>query len=165
MRFAAKPSSLLVLAVLLSTPAAAVLLAQTARAADGKMLGAQICELGPAAAGTFLRHNLDGIEMAGASGTVVCTMVRDNVTNTNGLSDVELTVFDPSAGGSVVCDLVAQDRNGSPLKIVRRSSTRNGVQTLDWGGSMNLSASKGTYSFICNLPPGARLSSIYFNEF
>lgn len=155
--------SLLLLAVVAVVMVGAV--PRRSLAADGKILGGQVCELGPAPSSATVRYDSDGIEMVSTGGTVMCTMIRDNVTNTNGLSDVELSVNDPTGGGGVICDLLAQDRHGTPVKVVRRTSSRNGPQVLDWGGSLNVGASKGTYSFICLLPPGGRISSLYFNEF
>jgi hypothetical protein len=48
---------------------------------------------------------------------------------------------------------------------VHRVSTRTGTQTLDWGGSITVSASKGYYVVNCNVPNNGTIHSLFHNEF
>jgi hypothetical protein len=103
--------------------------------------------------------------ISGAPIDVVCTLFRDNTTNTNGMQDLEMAIQDPSASpGGFICDAVAQDRKGLTTKVVRRTNTGVKDQVLDWGGSVNVSVSKGHYAVRCTVPNGGTIRSIYYQE-
>src|SRR5216110_2118390 len=69
--------------------------------------------------------------ISGAPVDILCTLFRDNTSNTNGMQDLELAIFDPStAPGGFICDAVSQDRVGSARKVVRRTNTGVNNQVL-----------------------------------
>src|SRR6185436_5572158 len=113
-----------------------------------------------------VQYTSAGVEnISGAPVDLVCALFRDNTTNTNGMQDLEVAVTDPSAApGGVICDAITQDRKGSATKVVRRTSTAVGNIVLDWGGSVNVSVSKGHYAVRCTIPNGATLRSIFYLE-
>jgi hypothetical protein len=113
-----------------------------------------------------IEYTTAGVQnISGAPVDILCTLFRDNTTNTNGMQDLELAITDPStAAGGFICDAVSQDRTGNAKKVVRRTNTGVGNQVLDWGGSVNVSVSKGHYAVRCTVPNGATLRSIYYLE-
>jgi hypothetical protein len=132
--------------------------------ADGKIMFANECQLAGDAGGR-LTYLVGGVtNSSGINRDVVCGIVRDNTTNTNGLSDLEMSVTDPTTG-SFFCDAISADRTGNLLKVVRRTSTRMGVQTLDWGASLNVSSSKGHYAITCTVPANGIIHNVFANEF
>jgi hypothetical protein len=100
---------------------------------------------------------------SGAAAAVVCAIVRDNTSNTNGLRDAEVAVTD--ATGTMTCSAVAVDRAGNLLKSVGLTIPGTGSRIIDFGSSLNLSVSRGHYQVTCNLPNNARIHSVYYDEF
>jgi hypothetical protein len=132
--------------------------------ADGKIINSTNCQLAGDAAGR-LSYLVGGVmNISGINHDVMCGLLRDNTTNTNGISDLEMSVSDPTTG-SFFCDAVSADRNGNLLKVVRRTSTKSGAQILDWGASLNLSASKGHYAITCTVPNNGVIHNVFVNEF
>lgn len=117
--------------------------------------------------GTGLIYDFNGVTVATGTGgepvDIICTLFRDNTTNTNGMQDLEMSVFDPTTG-SIFCDAMSLDRKGIQKKVVRRQSSVVGESVLDWGGSVNLSVSKGYYAIRCRVPNGGAIRSIYYLE-
>jgi hypothetical protein len=111
----------------------------------------------------FATYRTDGVEMTGSSGQILCSLFRDNTTNTNGLQDLEVSVNDPTTG-SISCLAVSTRRDGSSLKTAERRATKTGEQILDFGGSLSSSVSKGHYSITCSMPLGAVIHNIFYLE-
>jgi hypothetical protein len=100
-----------------------------------------------------------------ANADVVCSLFRDNTTNTNGMQDMEMAIDDPTPmPGTFSCDAISLDRKGLTKKFANRKSTIVGEQVLDWGGSVNASVAKGHYAVRCTIPPGGSIHSIYYLE-
>jgi hypothetical protein len=78
------------------------------------------------------------------------------------MQDLEMSINNP--GGTVTCDAFTTDRRGEQLKVVRRVTSNIGEVVLDWGSSLNLSTSKGTYAIFCSIPNGATIHSIFYVE-
>jgi hypothetical protein len=137
----------------------------SSRGLDGKIAGPTACQLGASTAGARLSYNTSGVtNVSTVNVNVVCTLVRDNTTNTNGLSDLEMVVTAPAAG-NFDCTALAEDRGGNPVLAVHRMSDRTGTQVLDWGASITVSASKGYYVVNCDVPVNGVIRSIFHNEF
>jgi hypothetical protein len=117
--------------------------------------------------GTGLIYDYNGVTVATGTGggpvDIVCTLFRDNTSNSNGMQDLEMSVFDPTTG-SIFCDAMSLDRKGIQKKISRRQTSVTGESVLDWGGSVNVSVSKGFYSIRCQVPNGGAIRSIYYVE-
>jgi hypothetical protein len=117
--------------------------------------------------GTGLIYDFNGVTVATGTGgeavDIICTLFRDNTTNTNGMQDLEMSVFDP-LGGQIFCDAMSLDRRGVMKKVSRRQSSVVGEATLDWGSSVNLSVSKGYYAIRCRVPNGGAIRSIFYQE-
>ena len=141
-----------------------VALARHSIGADGKILGTTDCQLSGDAGGR-LTYLVGGVtNSSGINRDVICGVVRDNTTNTNGISDLEMAVSDPTTG-SFFCDAISADRNGNLLKVVRRTSTHSGPQILDWGNTLNVGGNKGHYAITCTVPANGVIHSVFVNEF
>src|SRR5678815_4188174 len=68
--------------------------------------------------------------------TVNCPIVRDNSSNTNGLSDLEITASVPT-GGQIDCRAFSYSRFGSILFNVDKIGSAGTNQTLDYANSLN----------------------------
>ena len=133
---------------------------------DGKIGGPTACQLGASVSGARLAYASSGVtNVSGVNVGVVCALVRDNTTNTNGLSDLEMVVTAPAGGGNFDCTALAEDRNGNPVIAVHRTTTSAGTKVLDWGGSITVSASKGYYIVSCDVPANGIIRSVFHNEF
>lgn len=116
------------------------------------------------AGGSGLIYNSLGVtNAAGINVDIICSLFRDNTTNTNGMQDLELSVNDPTTG-SFFCNALSQKRDGMLVKQVPRQSTKTGEQIIDWGGSLNASVSRGHYAVRCTVPNGGVIHSIYYQE-
>jgi hypothetical protein len=130
--------------------------------ADGKVMAPSACR--PAGnVTTGLSYGAGHVtNTSGATMDIVCPIARDNVSNGNGLSDLEVAVND--ATGTMSCDGLALDRAGNILKSASRTTPGTGPQVLDFGSTLNLSADRGHYSVICHVPNGSRIHSVFFGE-
>jgi hypothetical protein len=116
------------------------------------------------AAGNGLTYDSVGVtNISGAPAEVLCSLFRDNTSNSNGMQDLELSVKDPTSG-SVICDAQSLDRKGVIKKQVRKQTSVTGESVLDWGSGVNVSVSKGFYVIRCTIPNGATIRSIYYVE-
>src|SRR4051812_45503140 len=111
--------------------------------AANTVLGSTVCVRADVvgASGSGLVYTTYGVNnISGASADVVCTLFRDNTTNTTGMSDLELSITDPSTvAGTFTCDAISLDRKGLTKKIVNRKNTAIGDTVLDWGATVNIS--------------------------
>jgi hypothetical protein len=145
---------------------AALLVPGRSMGLDGKIAGPTSCQLGASVAGARLSYLTSGVtNVSGINVNVVCALVRDNTTNTNGLQDLEMSVTAPAGGGNFDCTLLSEDRQGNPVLAVHRTTTRPGAQVLDWAGSITVSTSKGYYILNCDVPNNGTIHSIFHNEF
>jgi hypothetical protein len=131
------------------------------------VLGPTVCVRANSNGNGGLEYTSAGVaNTSGASLDVVCSLFRDNTTNTNGMQDLELAITDPTstAPGGFICDGITQDRTGSATKVIRRTSTKLGNSILDWGGSVNVSVAKGHYAIRCTVPNGGIIRSIFYQE-
>lgn len=100
---------------------------------------------------------------------VACPMARHNLSNTNGLSDVEVRLHTGSDLGTwLYCDVDSIDTAGNLVKSVRREITvtqRGQAIKLDFGTSLNVSRANGSYAVWCELPRGAGLIQTRFTEY
>jgi hypothetical protein len=136
--------------------------------AASTVLGATVCVTADVVggAGSGLLYSSGGVSnVSGRQADIICSLFRDNPINTNGMQDLELSISDPSTGpGGFICDALSLDRKGSTKKVVRRTNTAVGESVLDWGGSVNVSVSKGYYLVRCSVPNGGWIRSIYYLE-
>jgi hypothetical protein len=145
--------------------AAALVLPGRSMGDDGKVGGPTSCQLGASVAGARLAYVTSGVSnVSGINVNVVCSIVRDDTTTTTGLSDLEMTVTAPAGGGNFDCTALSEDRNGSPLIAVHRTTSRAGTQVLDWGAAVSVSASKGYYIVNCDVPANGIIHSLFHNE-
>jgi hypothetical protein len=132
---------------------------------DAKVMGGTACRRASTGTMLGLQYTTDGVvNVSGQSMQVICSILRDNTGNTNGLAGLQVGVTDTTSGG-IACDAVADDPKGNPVIVTRKSSTKLGAQVLDFGTTVSKSAAKGYYSLNCSLPNGAKISSIYSNEY
>lgn len=95
--------------------------------------------------------------------TAVCSLIRDNTTNTNGLSDLEVRLL-KSGSESQTCTAYVHDKFGNLLKAVPRTATGTGAKTLDWEAKVDTSSDSAYYSVRCDLNANTTLGSIYWKE-
>jgi hypothetical protein len=98
-----------------------------------------------------------------------CGIARHNVSNTNGLQDLELKFRSFGGSGSVTCTAFSMSTIGNVLI----SSTINSAgQTIDWGNAINVSTARGAgavsaasvYSIDCEIPARIGITSYYVKE-
>src|SRR5690349_21426617 len=81
--------------------------------AASSVVGSTVCVRADVvgASGSGLVYTTYGVNnVSGLSVDVVCTLFRDNTSNTNGLQDLELSITDPSSGpGGFICDAISLD--------------------------------------------------------
>lgn len=152
-------------AVVLVAMAVGTVLIAKAQAATS-VLGSTVCVREGNAGSSGLEYLSSGvINSVGAPANVICSLFRDNTTNTNGMQDLEVSIFDPSGtAGGVTCTAFSFDRLGVIRKKVDRTATATGNIIIDWGGSVNVSVTRGHYAIRCTLPAGATLRSIFYTE-
>jgi hypothetical protein len=136
--------------------------------AASTVLGSTVCVRAEVvgAAGSGLEYTSGGVNnISGANVDVICALFRDNTSNTNGMQDLELSITDPSSGpGGFSCDAISLDHKGLIKKIVTRKNTVVGDSVLNWGSTLNVSVSKGSYAIHCSMPNGAWIRSMYYVE-
>jgi hypothetical protein len=94
--------------------------------------------------------------------TIVCSLFRDNTSNTNGMQDLEISLFDQTGGTK--CAAFSFDRKGFTKKMIEKVNSTVGEAVIDFGGALNASVSKGYYAVSCSLTPQSILRSIYYVE-
>jgi hypothetical protein len=141
---------------------AALAAARPALAADGKIVSPSACHPAGSAV-TGLTYGAGHVTNSSSGNIdIVCPIVRDTVSNGNGLSDVEVAVTDPT--GTMSCEALAVDRAGNILKSAPKTTPGTGPQIIDFAATLNVSANKGHYAVICHTPAGARIHSVYYEE-
>lgn len=98
----------------------------------------------------------------GSARYIVCPLTRLNVTNTNGIRNVEITVDNRS--GAMSCSIASQDRFGGYIRSVNRTPAL-GRQTLSWGNSVYASVAYGSYSALCFLGMGDVIYTLRLDEY
>jgi len=98
----------------------------------------------------------------GSSRYIVCPLNRFNVTNTNGIRNIEVTVNNRS--GAMWCGVASQDRFGGYIRSITRTPAP-GRQILSWGDSVNASVAYGSYSVFCVLGRGDGIYTIRLDEY
>jgi hypothetical protein len=89
----------------------------------------------------------------GSSITIVCPIIRDNTSNTDGMG-FSMKVVN-STGNTFTCTLQSFDETASVVKSVSRSTSGVGYQVLEWNHSLDESTVDGSYQVWCTVPPGA----------
>lgn len=101
---------------------------------------------------------------------VVCGLVRDFTTNTNGLVDLRVNVFDANPNGDVHCGASSYGPDGttgfSVGSVGSGTAFAGGYTQLVFASpiQLNQSWSGGTYEIECAISPGTRIVSVYYIE-
>jgi hypothetical protein len=133
-----------------------------ALAADGKIVSPSACHP-TGSVTTGLTYGAGHVtNNTGGNIDIICPIVRDVVTNGNGLTDLEIAVSDNS--GTLSCEALSVDRTGAIGQSVPRSIPAAGHQIIDFGAALNTSSNKGHYAVICHTPAGAAIHSVYYEE-
>ena len=97
---------------------------------------------------------------------VVCGIDRFNLTNTNGLRDLDIRLNNQSGETvSLACTAYSARPDGSAIKIVNQPATFIGPHRVDFGDSLDLSVAYGAYSVACSLPRSVVLNNILQREY
>jgi hypothetical protein len=98
---------------------------------------------------------------------VLCPIVRDNTTNTDGLRNVTVRVFIP-VGQVAYCSPTSRGPFGQTTDAFRQDlfSSGSGNQSLEFKDQQRLTRSfpLGPYDLFCILPPGGILFSYFVTE-
>jgi hypothetical protein len=96
-----------------------------------------------------------------------CGLQRNLPLTTAGLSDLEIRFTGHNTtSADTICSGISLRPDGTIVKSVSKTITvpPTGTVTMDFGGAVNASASKGTYFVTCMLPFTVHLNSIYHSE-
>ena len=93
---------------------------------------------------------------------VICPVVRDNTSNTNGTQNFTVRVVS-NGNDDVICTSYSTDEDGQLIDNVTATTDSNVPETLNI--DLSLSADKGTYSMRCVLPPGSMIINYRVNEY
>ncbi len=147
---------------LASVVTATSLLPRTAHAIE-KMQPASACQVLDEA-NTAIGRGASDIGSTSGAFSISCPLLRDNTTNTNGITPFWLRVNKGDAT-SRTCTAYAADGYGNILKSVSKSVSGTGVQTFDWGTSFNVSSANGaTYAVSCTFGALDFGENMYWNE-
>jgi hypothetical protein len=135
--------------------------------ADTKSYPGSVCQpiWGPEnVQGQGLFHENPGIRnSASSSRLVLCPLERDNTGNGNGLLDLSLGAAVTT--GPITCVALSFSQLGSVIKSVFQQSSGNNVNTtISFSSTLNQSSNLGVYDLQCELPSGAAILSINYNE-
>jgi hypothetical protein len=131
---------------------------------DGKVIGATYCAAENNDPLGFQFASNGATNVSGGSLDLVCSLPRDNTTNTNGLSDLQIVVTDPT--GHMSCVVFAYDANDNVFTAVEaQPDLIVGTKIFDFGSSLGFSVAKGHYEVRCTLDNNAILHSILVNEY
>ena len=111
----------------------------------------------------------EGFIATSTSGTdeATCPIIRDTTGDTNGASDIEMSLVD-GGSGTAYCTAYSMSRTGSVLDSSSRSRSSTGK--LDWGSSINVSVAHSSstpgssYAIVCDLPGWWWITNYYANE-
>jgi len=104
----------------------------------------------------------------GPYSVIVCSIVRDNVSTTNGLAALEVLYTSRStvAGDQLLCQLTSfTDRwkANTPTTSISKIGPIGAKQVLSFG-ALAKSIDRGKYELLCELPSDTTIFSIYYKE-
>jgi hypothetical protein len=111
---------------------------------------------------------------AGDNAIVSCPLDRFNISNTNGLQDLDVRVFNfVAAPKSVTCTAVAlRPTDATLVKTVTKTvavpayaGPNTGHVIVDFGSSVNVSAAYGSYYVECEIPTGTGIANVLMREY
>jgi hypothetical protein len=105
---------------------------------------------------------------------LLCGIDRFNLTNTNGLRDLDIRLYRssaPDANGDLTqdtettCQAFSIRPDGSVSAQVDQTTRGQGPYRMDWNGALNMSVPYGSYSVLCLMPKNTRLINILQREY
>lgn len=140
-----------------------IILGTTAALAASKTVPTSACQTLDGRDARLARSENE-ITSIGSDFTISCPILRDNTTNTNGLSALQLRVKKADTA-TRSCTAYASDGFGSQLKSVTKTVSGTGVQPFDWGTTFNVSSANGAnYAVVCTLGAEDFGEGIYWTE-
>lgn len=134
-------------------------------AVDGKVHPGSMCQpsdysdaSGLSTGGGFMKN------IGSVAKFVTCPVIRDNVTNTNGISRAKMVVYNSQSGSTTYCYLYSRSPSGGYIES-EYSGVWTGVGHYTWNMDLDSSADRGLYYFSCYLSPGARVTAYTVDEF
>jgi hypothetical protein len=103
------------------------------------------------------------IGSGGTAYVAVCSLIRDNTTNTNGLVALQVRV-DKGDTSSRQCTATVHDGYGSITKSVVRSVSGSGVRAFDWTTTVNTSSASAYYTITCALGGNDLIKTLSWDE-
>lgn len=95
---------------------------------------------------------------------VVCPIVRDNISNTNGTRSARIAIYNTRVfRGDVGCTLWSSDRFGQGIDAKAVYAKYKGYEELEV--DVNTSVLGGTYALTCYLPPESAILSYRVDEY
>ena len=110
---------------------------------------------------------------AGGNAIVSCPLDRFNISNTNGLQDLDVRIYNFfAAPKTVTCTAVAlRPTDATQVKTVSKTVTvpantgPNSGYNFDFGSSLNVSAAYGSYYVQCEIPSGMSIVNVLMREY
>lgn len=102
--------------------------------------------------------------------TAHCPIVRDVVSNTDGLTNITVYGYDNSTTGQVSCSVVSSSADGvqtfstTSLGTGIAAVSMNGSTALNFGSNMNHSFNGGHYDVLCTVTGACSISGITYVE-
>lgn len=99
--------------------------------------------------------------------TAHCPIVRDVVSNTDGLSNITVYAFDNSPTGQVSCSVWSASPDGVQTFSTTSLATGSafmGSTALNFGSNMNHSFNGGHYNVVCGITGACSVSGITYVE-
>jgi hypothetical protein len=97
---------------------------------------------------------------------LVCGIDRFNLTNTDGLRDLDVRVHNGNLDARELnCEAMSLRPDGTIVKSVHLAHTFTGYYRMDWNGALNASVAYGSYVVQCALPPQVVVNNILQREY
>lgn len=85
--------------------------------------------------------------------TLVCPIIRNNSTNTTGMSDLDMVVYDSNASYNISCTGYVIETSGATQTTLdfstQSSSGSGGRQALNWGTALQTGSATAAYIMTC----------------
>jgi len=118
-----------------------------------------------------IKNQTYGINSTKVARRVTCPIVRDKLGNTNGTSNVLVSVYRVNPANNPL-------PTNTPINCTIFSTSKTGINTVDSHSAshtgtgqkwlkldLHQSESYGGYAFVCNIPEGSAVLSYYVKEF
>lgn len=111
----------------------------------------------------YLTYSTDGSVTTDTNTTLICPLIGDTPSDSNGLSDLEAFV-DPADGTTMTCTIRCMSSTGSQLDSESQTTSGNAAQKLDWGAFSASCSTEPSYVLSCDFDDGDKLHALRWTE-